>query len=266
MTALTPASTRELVHLLILQELAEARPRGGVIVKGGVNLRLFFESPRYSEDMDLDGHPDGSAEIRRCIARLFENRDFTRRLQSYAIRELDPGQGPNKDTDTTFRYKFGVVGGGGVRYPTKVEVSFRDHHTGDQVVTEMPPQAVLAPYRLPAFEVQHYALDAAVRQKIQALAGRREVQARDVFDLCVLMPNAPAGALLDFLAETLSADQLQEARTRCFTISFDEYRGQVLEFLEEAERETKGAEGAWDDMRLRTAELVETIQHRKKRE
>jgi hypothetical protein len=130
----------------------------------------------------------------------------------------------------------------------------------------MPPQAVLAPYRLPAFEVQHYALDAAVRQKIQALAGRREVQARDVFDLCVLMPNAPAGALLDFLAETLSADQLQEARTRCFTISFDEYRGQVLEFLEEAERETKGAEGAWDDMRLRTAELVETIQHRKKRE
>lgn len=170
---LTPASTRELVHLLILQELAEARPQGGVIVKGGVNLRLFFESRRYSEDMDLDGHPDGSDEIRRCITRLFDDRDFTRRVQAFGIRELDPGQGPNKDTETTFRYKFGVFGGGGVRYPTKVEVSFREH---------------------------------------------------------------------------------------------DEYRGQVLEFLEEAERETQGTEDAWDAMCLQTAALMDAILDQRGRE
>jgi hypothetical protein len=159
-----------------------------------------------------------------------------------------------------------VVGGGGVRYPTKVEVSFRDHHTADAVVTAAPPQGVLDVYGLRGFAVQHYALDAAVRQKIQALAGRREAQARDAFDLCVLVPDAPAAALLDFLAKNLSPDQLQEARTRSLAISFDEYRGQVLEFLEEAERESQGTEGAWDEIRLRTEELVEAIQHRQRRE
>jgi hypothetical protein len=262
---LTPASIRELVHLLILEELAVSRPRSRVIVKGGVNLRLFFASPRYSEDMDLDGHPDGSADIRTCIARLFD-RDFTRRVQAFGIRGLDPGQGPNKDTQTTFRYKFGVIGGGGVRYPTKVEVSFREQDVADEVVTETPPQAILAAYGLEGFVVHHYALNAAVRQKIQALAGRREAQARDVFDLCILAPGAPSGALLDFLSATLSSDQLHEAHTRSLAISFDEYRGQVLEFLEEPERERQGTENAWDEMRLRAAALIEAIMDQRGRE
>ena len=38
-------------------------------------------------------------------------------------------------------------------------------------------------YRLPPFMVNHYDAAAALRQKIGALAGRRETQARDVFDL-----------------------------------------------------------------------------------
>jgi predicted nucleotidyltransferase component of viral defense system len=263
---LTAASTRELIHLLILQELADVRRGGGVIVKGGVNLRLFFGSPRYSEDMDLDGNADGSAEIRACIERLFDDRDFTRRLQAFGIRGVDPGQGSNKDTETTYRCKFGVIGGGGVRYPTKVEVSFREHNAVDEVVAATPPQAVLDAYGLQGFEVRHYALDAAVRQKIQALAGRREAQARDVFDLCVLVPGAPAGALLDSLSETVLLDHLEVAHDRALTISYDEYRGQVIEFLEESERASQATEGAWDEMRLRAATLIEAILHRQGRE
>lgn len=71
---LSPTSARELVHLLILQELGAVRRGGGVILKGGVNLRLFFGSPRYSEYMDLDGSADGSRDIRTRIARLFDDR------------------------------------------------------------------------------------------------------------------------------------------------------------------------------------------------
>jgi len=256
-TPFSPTSTRELVHLLILQELGAVRRGGGVVVKGGVNLRLFFRSPRYSEDMDLDGAADGSTDIRTHIARLFDDRGFTRRLHAFGIRGLDPGEGPNKDTETTFRYKFGVIGGGGVRYPTRVEVSFRAHHPADEDAAETPARTILEVYGLHDFEVRHYALDAAVRQKIQALAGRREAQARDVFDLCVLVPGAPAGPLLDFLAETVPSDHLEEARARALAISYDEYRGQVIEFLEESERTSQGTEGAWDEMRLRAAVLIE---------
>jgi len=255
----SPTSTRELVHLLIMQELGEVRRGGGVILKGGVNLRLFFGSPRYSEDMDLDGSIDGSRDIRSRIARLFDDRDFTRRLQTFGIRGLDPGEGPNKDTETTFRYKFGVIGAGGVRYPTKVEVSFRAHHASDVVVAESPAKTALESYGLHPFEVRHYALESAVRQKIQALAGRREAQARDVFDLSMLVPAAPAAPLLEFLAQTASTDQLEEAHARALTISYDEYRGQVLEFLDEPHRALQSTEAAWDDMRLRVAALIEAI-------
>jgi hypothetical protein len=256
---LTPASTRELIHLLILRELAGVRRGGGVIVKGGVNLRLFFGSPRYSEDMDLDGSMDGSGDIRSRIAGLFDDRAFTRRLQSLGIEGLDPGQGPNKDTETTFRFKFGVIGRGGVRYPTKVEVSFREHHDADQILVEPPSQALLGAYGLESPEVRHYGLNAAVRQKVEALAGRREAQARDVFDLCVLVPGAHAGVLLEFLAENLPVEVLEAAHDRALGIGYDEYRGQVIEFLEGSEVGLRGTADAWDEMRLRTAALIEAV-------
>ena len=52
---LSPVAAREAVHLLILQEVANVHGGDAVVLKGGMNLRLFFGSVRYSEDMDLDG-------------------------------------------------------------------------------------------------------------------------------------------------------------------------------------------------------------------
>lgn len=81
--------------MLILHELAKIRGGDAVIVKGGVNLRLFFGSVRYSEDIDLDGAPEASQAIRSCIKGIFRDRTFTRNLQRIGIRGLDPGEGPN---------------------------------------------------------------------------------------------------------------------------------------------------------------------------
>ena len=107
---LSPVAAREAVHLLILQEFAKVHEGDAVVLKGGVNLRLFFGSVRYSEDMDLDGDPECSDAIRSCMKGVFEDGAFIRKLQGMGIRGLDPGEGPNKDTETTFRYKFGVIG------------------------------------------------------------------------------------------------------------------------------------------------------------
>jgi len=81
----------ELFHLTFLRALAtrgEGKQR--IALKGGCNLRFYFGSVRYSEDMDLDGQPDGSAEIRRCIARLFERNDLVLDAETIAdvAREL----------------------------------------------------------------------------------------------------------------------------------------------------------------------------------
>ena len=112
---------------------------------------------------------------------MFEDRTAIQELRNLGIRGLDPGAGPNKDTETTYRHKFGVVTGGGVRYPTKVEVSFRSRHDRDEVLTSRPSPDVVKPYLGDDFSLllSHYARNAAVRQKVLALAGRQFVQARD---------------------------------------------------------------------------------------
>ena len=145
---------------------------------------------------------------------MFENREFTQRLQTFGIRGLDPEEGPNKDTETTFRYKFGVMVAGGIRYPTKVEVSFRKPYVADRAIRETPDPGILQSYGLDQIEARHYVREASIRQKLDALGGRREAQARDVFDLDLLVPDPPPGELLEFLAKGLVRSRLEEAHTR----------------------------------------------------
>ncbi|HWP02258.1 MAG TPA: nucleotidyl transferase AbiEii/AbiGii toxin family protein [Gemmatimonadaceae bacterium] len=259
MPTISPVAAREIVHLLILRELTGIRRGTGITVKGGVNLRLFFGSARYSEDMDLDGTEQASAAIRRWLKDMFENTAFMRRLRGFGIRELDPGEGPNKDTETTFRYKFGVMVAGGIRYSTKVEVSFRDRHAGDKAEVETPPADILQTYGISVFEVRHYVREAAIRQKVDALGGRREAQARDIFDLNLLVPEQAPDQLLRFLAKGISKNKLKEAQARALGITYAEYEGQVFEFLGEEARAQYGNEPAWDDMRLRAATLIENV-------
>lgn len=259
MPTLSPVAAREIVHLAILRELARIRGGEAVTVKGGVNLRLYFGSPRYSEDMDLDGTAQASATIRDTLKGLVEGGGFARGLKPFGIREVDPGEGPNKDTDTTFRYKFGVVVTGDIRYPTKVEVSFRGRHEADGVAHEPPDQRILDTYGMEPFEVRHYVREAAVRQKLGALGGRREAQARDVFDLYLLVHRAAPDELTRHLAKELPADTLKEAHARALAITYQEYVGQVVEFLSEEGRATHGNENAWDDMRLHVAGLTEGV-------
>lgn len=245
--------------MLILRRLSGIRKGAGIAVKGGVNLRLFFGSVRYSEDMDLDGTSQAADAIRASIIGMFEDRAFTRHLQMFGIRELDPGEGPNKDTETTFRYKFGVVVAGAIRYPTKVEVSFRGRHEADRLVSEAVQPEILRAYGMDGLEVRHYVREAAVRQKLDALGGRREAQARDVFDLHVLVSDSAPDTLVHFLAKHLAHSRLKEAHARALAITYAEYQGQVFEFLSDDARAQYGTENVWDDMRLRAAALIETV-------
>lgn len=259
---LTPVTAREVAHLLILQELAKVGGGEAIALKGGVNLRLFFGSARYSEDMDLDGVPASSQAIRSTIMGIFRDRSFGKRLRELGIRGLDPGQGANKDTETTFRYKFGVVLPGDIRHPTKVEVSFRPRHPEDATVIEAVPERFLRDYGIASVPVCRYVLEAAVRQKIDALGGRREAQARDVFDLHVLVGGNLNDDLLAFLARNVAPDLLGSAHARSFSITFSEYEGQVIEFLADDARERYGTESAWDQLRLEAAQLLEGVMER----
>ena len=52
--AYTHRQQREVFHLLFLERLLRLSDPSLYVLKGGLNLRFFFNSPRFSEDMDLD--------------------------------------------------------------------------------------------------------------------------------------------------------------------------------------------------------------------
>ena len=62
-----PVSIREVVHVVMLRELVKRLGVDSFVLKGGVNLRLYFASARYSEDMDLDGEPGLVHQMRDVI-------------------------------------------------------------------------------------------------------------------------------------------------------------------------------------------------------
>jgi hypothetical protein len=104
---------------------------------------------------------------------------------------------------------------------------------------------VLRPYGLTPVLATHYTTVTATRQKIHALAARAEPQARDVFDLGLLLarPDA-AGLALDAAAKEWLDDAIEHA----MVISFDEYASKVVAYLEPSHAELYAGRSAWDAM------------------
>jgi hypothetical protein len=94
----------------------------------------------------------------------------------------------------------------------------------------------------------------AIRQKIQALAGRSETQARDVWDL-------------EHLLRTTNADPrplprdvrglLPEAVERALPLSYDAFKAQVVPYLPEEDQTIYGTRDAWNRMVELVAERLE---------
>lgn len=250
---------REAFHTLLLLRLRERVATSQWRVKGGVNLRLFFNSVRYSEDMDLDAEPRARLALRGSIQEFLRDIKVRRRLAELGVRDVLTADRPAKDTETTLRFKLRLEIGGGVQLPTKVEASFRARLRDDVIVEENADTKIVGQYlarsELPLV-LPHYDRTAAIRQKISALAGRAEVQARDVFDLAVLCES---GRDFDLAAvgRNVEALVLTAARDRAFELDNAAYASQVLEFLDTPDRVTHA--DRWEEYQLVTAMLIESI-------
>jgi len=176
-TTHSPLALREGFHVVLLSALAERLQGRDWVLKGGTNLRLYFGSIRFSEDIDLDvGKDDGGA------------------------MQDDP------------------------------------------------------PLLLPS-----YTRPAAIRQKINALASRTHVQARDVFDLFVLGDGTLRGIDTGLLRRWLDDATLRNARSRALEISHAEYSDTVLAYLDPAQREQLQDEDTWIARQLLVGDLIDQI-------
>lgn len=235
---------REIFHFCFLERLLRISGPELYVLKGGVNLRFFFNSPRYSEDMDLDIVAGSPATLKKNGYKILEDPAFMRSLRTYGIESLDINDPQKaKHTETTQRFRVGLVKSSGLRLPTKVEFSRRGKAT--DAVTETIDPEIARPYRKLAFRCRHYPGAAAATQKIQALAGRATTQARDVFDLYLLYTGGHANMEV---ATNVPAPTRRKASEAALSLSFADFQGQVLEFLDPANRAEHGSKQQWEAM------------------
>jgi predicted nucleotidyltransferase component of viral defense system len=235
---------REVFHFCFLHRLLKISDINLYILKGGVNLRFYFGSPRYSEDMDMDVVAGNVGTLRKNGYKILEDAAFIRSLRVFGIDSIevnDPGKA--KHTRTTQRFGCSLVRTSGVRLPTKVEFSRRADDPGDAAATELLDSAIAHPYRKLAFPCRHYTGSAAALQKIHALAGRTVTQARDVFDLGILIRGGHlAAAVTDGM---LHGAPVQQAIDSLLGLHWEDYDGQVVEYLDNDSREEFGDRDGW---------------------
>lgn len=244
---------RELFHLEFLRWLGRKIKAEYYALKGGANLRFFFNSVRYSEDMDLDAHSIGVQELRDTVMEILRTPSFQENLITFGIAKVIP---PNitvaKQVETTQRFKIHLITPSGEDLFTKIEFSRRG--VRGRVVVQSVSDIILRVYKLPPLLVPHYDSQSAVMQKINALASRRVIQARDIFDLYTLGSQCD-----DIDMKLIAKDKLVSAYENIFKIGFEEFRDSAAAYLSIEDQDVYGNVSAWEEIKLKVANFVESL-------
>lgn len=246
---LTDAQVIEFFHLAFLQVLQARLDQSRYVLKGGASLRYFFGSLRYSEDIDLDAVEIEPWKLEAKIDEALSSPAIGILLRSGGLG-LDEVTKP-KQTATTQRWKPMVtVAGRPSRVRTKIEFSHRP--VDPRRVLEAVPERMVAPYALRPPTTLHYTADAAIEQKVAALAHRSETQARDLFDLELLLRQYPEA----LTAGAIAPNTLDLAMERAFELPFQAFTDQVVRFLDAGIVELYDNPSAWGRMQAFVAERL----------
>jgi predicted nucleotidyltransferase component of viral defense system len=163
----------ECFHLYFSHRLAAKVDRTLFCLKGGCNLRFFFRSIRYSEDIDFDVHTISKDTLRKNVAHLLDDPSFRGPLHNQYAIQIAEWSAP-KQTDTTQGWKVQLkVDQQSLTIPTKIEFS-RRKTSFEGAAVEPIDSALIARNQMQPILLNHYQLSTAIDQKIQALIGRTE--------------------------------------------------------------------------------------------
>lgn len=255
----TPLQIREVFHLEFLRWFGRKLEAAHYVLKGGVNLRLFFKSIRYSEDMDIDLTGVRVDKVKKTVMEILAGRGFTDSLRSFGIeRIVAPDLAKAKQTETTQRFKVHLLTAGGEDLFTKIEFSRR--RMKGTIVVESVSSETLRAYKMAPLLVPHYDAASAVAQKIQALAQRTVLQARDIFDLFLLSAHYEKSEQ----EPQVSKGVLQTAHGNIFLVEFPRFRDTVVAYLHREDQKSFSSPVAWDEIKLKTAHFLEELKNENK--
>jgi predicted nucleotidyltransferase component of viral defense system len=252
--SLSRAQAIECFHLAFLNVLPSHARREVYVVKGGANLRYFFHSHRYSEDIDFDAVAGEGWKLEEQVDAALAAKALELQLRRHGIVLSDPNK--SKQTGTTRRWKPQLLAGFDNPISTRVEFRFRS--VDERFDLESVDESVVKPYGLLRPSLQRYRATAALEQKIDALALRAETQARDVFDLDWLFRNYRDA--VD--ASSINLARAGQAAETCAILTYDSYQSQVVPFLDPPIAELYGSEDAWVQMQTAVFEELTTINAR----
>ncbi|MFC2161599.1 nucleotidyl transferase AbiEii/AbiGii toxin family protein [Acidobacteriota bacterium] len=240
----SPKEAIELFHLVILDLLGRKVDKKQYALKGGCNLRFFFKSFRYSEDIDLDvSRVLSKDKLQVIMNRIIKSKTFIEILDVRGIK-IQESSSP-KQTETTQRWKFVLsVPLSSVPLRTKIEFSRRGIKTG--LAFDSVDANLIHAYELPPILTSHYQREEACVQKVIALANRRQIQARDVFDLHLLITS---GVDLSVVIDK-AKKYVDIAKDNVWAVSYEMFKSQVVSYLHPEYQTQYASPELWDSMIL----------------
>ncbi len=216
----------EYFHLIFLEHLGRKIDKRFYTLKGGCNLRFYFQSFRYSEDIDFDVQIIRAETLLKNISTILEARSLESILQTHGLTITNIST--PKQTSTTQRWKVALKSLTlNLAVHTKIEFSRRRKDEG--ILFEAINSAITQHYHLPPIVLSHYDRTSAIGQKVAALAERKVTQTRDIFDLYLLIGNNQQ--ILSKYKANLTRSQIDQALQNLTSISFQDFQSQVITYL-----------------------------------
>lgn len=250
---------REIFHLEFLRWLGRKLKADNYALKGGANLRLFFNSFRYSEDMDLDVSAVRVDVLKDVVMNILKSATFQDILKPFGVQKIIiPDMSKAKQTQTTQRFKIHLLTSNAEDLFTKIEFSRRGFK--GNIVVSAASEIILRQYKIAPLLVSHYDITSALMQKIFALVTRKTVQARDVFDIFIL-----SSQYIDFSSsETRKTshfiksdfDKFKKAQDNVFEISYEQFRDTVLSYLSPQDQDAYKTKSSWDEVKLKVVNFI----------
>jgi predicted nucleotidyltransferase component of viral defense system len=245
----SPSEAIEAFHLTFLAQLTKDPNK--FVVKGGQNLRLFYESVRHSDDLDMDVSVTSTGTLKKKVDKILASPAFKKTLLLYGI-EIE-NISAAKQTDTTQRWKL-TLKVKGLTEPTHTKIEFSRRDT--KAAPELDPVAkpIADAYGSSRFSAAHYGLAESISQKVLAMAGRDRT--RDLFDLAVLLERyaKDVGAVTSLHPPS---DAARAALKRASAMTFDAYKAEVLPYLEKSKRKEHGTRESWESQRALVIHALE---------
>lgn len=249
----SPRQSVELFHLLFLCQLGHKIDKKLYALKGGCNMRFYFRSIRYSEDMDIDIQVMNKDTLFKNVNKILISVPFNNILQAQGMEILNIST--PKQTATTQRWKIELKSKHTLLpLHTKIEFSRRDFE--DNTLYEPIDSQIIKQYSLSPFMTNHYSIQSMFRQKVRALALRGATQCRDIFDLYLLI-----GSGHHFELDKNTSTILQDAKSKAEEVTFGDFKGQVVAYLSEDEQKEYDEVSVWDFILNTVMTAMDDYQH-----